>query len=151
MSNCVKKAILPQAIDYKLLIIAGKRISSQLHHIAKTRVARWAHFAIFRAFVFKTSNKLTKTTRSVWMKNYWIVLIVGLLSLGVSAQTGAGAGGAASGSTSVSAGQSGANANANADANAKADAKHGSKQANGSASGSGNGSAGGSATEPAPS
>ena len=76
------------------------------------------------------------------MKNYWIVLIVGLLSLGASAQTGAGAGGAASGSTSVSAGQSGASANENADANAKADAKHGSKQANGSASGSGSGSAG---------
>src|SRR5260221_1442556 len=36
--------------------------SSQLHHIAKTRVARRAHFAIFRAFVLKTS-KDRKSTR----------------------------------------------------------------------------------------
>jgi hypothetical protein len=94
----------------------------------------------------KTSNKIKKITRSVWMKNYWIVLIVGLLSLGAPAQTGAGAGGSASGNTSVSAGQSGASANTNADANANASAKHGSKQANGSGSGSASASTGSAAS-----
>jgi hypothetical protein len=53
------------------------------------------------------------------MKNFWIFLLtVGLLTLGASAQTGAGAGASAGGSASGSTGKSGANANAGANASA---------------------------------
>src|SRR5260370_2344367 len=53
------------------------------------------------------------------MKGYWVFLLtVGLLTLGASGQTGAGA--SASGNASASAGKSGAKASSNANANASA-------------------------------
>ncbi len=141
MSNRVKKSSRLQTIDSNELVIASKRFCSELHLTARLSSASGPLRNFQELSSYKRATNSKKTQGAFWMKNYWIVLIAGLLSLGAAAQTGAGAGASASGNTSVSAGQSGANANANADANAKADAKHGSKQANGSASGNGSGSA----------
>src|SRR5258708_1204460 len=141
MSNRVKKSSRLQTIDSNELVIASKRFCSELHLTARLSSASGPLRNFQELSSYKRATNSKKTQGSFEMKDYWIVLIAGLLSLGAAAQTGAGAGAFDSGITSVSAGQSGANANANADANAKADAKHGSKQANGSASGNGSGSA----------
>src|SRR5260370_20528704 len=137
MSNRVKKSSRLQTIDSNELVIASKRFCSELHLTARLSSASGPLRNFQELSSYKRATNSKKTQGAFWMKNYWIVLIAGLLSLGAAAQTGAGAGASASGNTSVSAGQSGANA----DANAKADAKNGSKQANGSASGNGSGSA----------
>src|SRR5258708_19608530 len=132
MSNRVKKSSRLQTIDSNELVIASKRFCSELHLTARLSSASGPLRNFQELSSYKRATNSKKTQGAFWMKNYWIVLIAGLLSLGAAAQTGAGAGASASGNTSVSAGQSGANPNANPDPNPKPHPKPATKQPNAS-------------------